>query len=280
VVANWELVLRLRERREELGLGIKDLADPLGFTRNYWSAIENERKPIPIGTLIAILDILRLDGKERRELLKLHEQTKAVGWWSRYSELLDSDIQRMLALEYGAQQVRNYEPLLIPGLLQTADYTRAIMHAGIIVPLADVERRVTLRLRRQKRLSGDNPLKLQALLCEAALRQHVGGVTTLQGQLDHLVKMIDQHSDNVDIRVIPFTAEASTLFGGGTLCLLNFHSSRLPWIVWTETVSTGGFITSTDRVSKIITAFDQALDHSLSRRDTRNIIAQYRKELR
>lgn len=280
VVASWELVLRLRQRREEQGLGIKDLADPLGFSRNYWSAIENERKPIPTNTLIAILDILEFAEQERQELLELHKQTKATGWWRQYATLLDDDLQRLFGLEYGAREERNYEPLLIPGLLQTAGYTRAIMHAGIVVPAIEVEQRVEPRLRRQKRLGGENPLHLQALLCEAVLRQRIGGVAILRGQLDHLLRTIDQYPDNIDVRVMPFTAEASTLFTGGSVTILSFHSPRLPQAVWAETVSTGGFITGASHVHNITTAFEQALDHSLSRRETRNIIAQYRKELR
>jgi transcriptional regulator with XRE-family HTH domain len=281
VVANWELVLRLRARREELGLGIKDLADPLGFTRNYWSAIENERKPIPTTTLIAVFDVLGLNGQERRELLKLHQNAQSNGWWHQYPALLDNDVERLLGLEHGAREQRSYEPILIPGLLQTADYTRAIMHSGIIVRPVEVEQRVALRLRRQKRLEGDNPLKLQALICEATLRQQIGGMTTLKGQLDHLLTVIDEHPDNIDVRVIPFTADACTLFSGGSLCLLSFHSPRLPpWAVWTETVSEYGFISDTGQVHNITTAFDQAVRRSLSRRETVKLIQKHRRELR
>lgn len=280
VVANWELVLRLRRRREELGLGIKDLTDPLGFTRNYWSAIENERKSVPIATLVAVLDALEFDVQERRELLKLHEESKTTGWWSRYSALLDTDLQRLFGLEYGASQSRNYEPLLIPALLQTADYTRALMHSGAIVRLVEVDRRVELRLRRQRRLVGDDPLKLQALISEAAIRQQVGGVATLRGQLDHLIDMINQHPDTIDVRVVPFTATGCTIFGSGTVCLLDFRSPHLPSAAWSETVSDWRFINEASQINNITIAFDQAVDRALGRQETLNIIKRHRKEMR
>ncbi len=120
------------------------------------------------------------------------------------------------------------------------------MDASASIRQTEVEERVDLRLRRQERLTSDNPLELQALITEATLRQHIGGVTTLKGQLDHLLNMMDQ--DNVDIRVIPFTSGSCTLFGGGTLVMLDFPSPRLPRAVWTESVSTWGFIADPDNV--------------------------------
>jgi len=280
VVANWELVLRLRQRREELDLGIKDVADPLGFTRNYWSAIENERKPIPANTLIAVFDILNFDDREREELLELHEQTRVEGWWVRYSKFVDNEFQRFIGLEYAAHEIRNFGPLLIPGLLQTANYARAIMRPALSVSPIEVEQRVALRMHRQKRFNEDSRVELQALMCEGTLRQQIGGVETLKGQLDHLLQVIDQHPNNFDIRVIPFAAESCTLFGGGTLSLLGFLSPRLPQLAWMETVSTWGIIAETDRVRHVTLAFDEGRKRALDREETVKLITKIRKELR
>ncbi len=278
VVANWELVLRLRERREELKLSINDVATPLRFSRNYWSAIENEHKPIPANRLTQAFHVLRFDDQERRELLALHGEAQSDGWWHQHPKLLGNDLQRLIGLEHGARGVRDFEPLLIPGLLQTPAYIRAILDASASIRQTEVEERVDLRLRRQQRLADDNPLELQVLITEATLRQHIGGATTLKGQLDHLLNMMDQ--DNVDIRVIPFTSGSCTLFGGGTLILMDFPSPRLPRAVWAESVSTWGFIADTNKVRDITIAFDQALEHTLDSRQTKNLIANYRKEFR
>lgn len=280
VVANWELVLRLRRRRDELGLGIQDVAAALGFTRNYWSAIENERKLIPISTLRPIFDVLKFDSRTRQELLELHKDARSVGWWTQYSTLLDSDLQRLYGLEDGARRICDFEPLLIPGLLQTADYARTIMQTTVTVAPVEVEQRIAIRMRRQVRLSDENPLELQVLLCEAALHQQIGGISTLRGQLDHLLMMIERHPKTIDVRVIPFTAGACTLFGGGTLSLLEFHSPHLPPTVWSETVSNWGFVTGGSRVRDTAIAFAEALGHALDRRDTIRKISECRKELR
>jgi len=280
VVANWELVIRLRERREQLGITVNDITSELGFTRNYWSAIENERKLIPENTLIAVSDILELGAEDRRQLLELRETAKKNGWWNSYSALFTGEIQRLYGLEQGARGIREYETLLIPGLLQTADYTRAIMSSDAAIRQVEIEQRIEARHHRQERLRDESPLHLRIIMSEAALRQQVGGTTVLRGQLEHLLTMIEDRSDNVEIRVIPFTATACNLFGAGTLLLLDFHSPRLPRVAWHETVSNWGVITDPTKIRDITMAFNEAHERALDRRETKKIIDKYRKELR
>lgn len=280
VVALWELVLRIRERREQLGIGVNDITRHLGFTRNYWSAIENEHKIIPENTLTNICELLEFGSDDRQQLLELREEAKENGWWSSYSALFDGNVQRLFGLEHGAQQIRGYDTLLVPGLLQTADYAREIMSSDTSIRPVEVEQRVSARLRRQERLRGANPLHLTVIISEAALRQQVGGTTVLRGQLDHLLKTIEQPAGNVEIRVIPFTATACNLFGAGTLSLLDFQSPRLPRVAWHETVSTWGVITDANKVRDITMAFNEALTRTLDRRESKKLVEKYRKELR
>jgi transcriptional regulator with XRE-family HTH domain len=279
-VANWELVLRLRERRGQLGLTANDITQTLGFTRNYWSAIENERKIIPENTLRSLFDILEFGNTDRQQLLTLRATAKESGWWSHYSALLDHEIQRFYALEHGAEGVRDYETLLIPGLLQTADYARAVMSSDATIRPVEVEQRVAIRLRRQELLHGDDPLQLTVVMSEAALRQQIGGTAVLRTQLQHLLTIIEQQSANVEIRVIPFSATACNLFGAGTLQLLDFHSARLPRVAWVETVSTWGVITHPTRVRDMSMAFTEALERTLDRQRSKDKINTLRKDLR
>lgn len=281
VVANWELVLRLRERREQLGISVNDLTKQLGFTRNYWSAIENERKIVPETTLRTLFDLLEFgDEEDQRQLLNLRDTAKENGWWNKYSALFDSELQRLYGLEHGAQGIRCYETLLIPGLLQTEDYARAIMRSDATVRTVEVEQRVAVRLQRQERLHSDNSVDLTVIMSEAALRQQIGGTAVLKGQLEHLLKITEQYPNSVEIRIIPFTATACSLFGAGTLHILDFQSPRLPRAAWVETVSTWSVITNANQVRDITTAFNEAFALTLDSRETREIIEKYRKELR
>lgn len=278
VVANWELVIRLRERREQLGITVNDITNELNFTRNWWSAIENERRLIPEPTLVTVFDILKFTEQERHELLELREEATKNGWWNNYSALFSGELRRLFGLEQGAQGVREFETLLIPGLLQTKEYARAIMRSEPTIRKVEVEQRVEARLRRQKRLDGNDPLEVLVILSEAALRQQIGGTEVLRGQLDHLLKLIEH--ENIEIRIIPFTATACALFGAGTLYLLDFHSPRLPMVAWQETVTTRSTITDATQVRDITMAFNEALERAEEGRETKKIIEKHRKDLR
>jgi transcriptional regulator with XRE-family HTH domain len=279
VVAGWELALRLRRRRGQIGIEVKTITKVLGFSRNYWSAIENERKILSEESLIRLLDLLEFDQKERQELLQLRTTAKEQGWWTRYSAVLDDELQRLFGLEYGAYGIRGYESLLIPGLLQTADYARALMTPDVNLRQVEVEQRVEVRMRRQERLVGENPLHLTALISEAALRQQIGGPAILRRQLDHLTGMIEQYPDTIDVRVIPFSAPTCGLFGAATVHLIDFQNPGLPTVIWQETVTSWGVIDDPTKVRDINGTYREALRRSLSGRDSLRMIHQGIKEL-
>ena len=278
VVALWLLVRLLRMRRLELGIDVKTITQELSFSRNYWSAIEHERTIISADNLAKLAKLLKFGRDETTELMKLRETAKGHGWWSDYSEIIDADVQRLFGLEQGARAVRSYESLLVPGLLQSPDYARAVIDPAVTIASVEVEERVELRLRRQARLGGDHPLHLRVLISEAVLRQQIGGLSVLQGQLDHLLRMIDENPKTLDLRVIPFSAQMHNLLGAGTLYILDFENPRLPTIAWQETVSTWGVIDEVNQVRDIVAAFDQATDRAISRAASRDLIQRHRKE--
>jgi transcriptional regulator with XRE-family HTH domain len=279
IVAGWELVLRLRDRREQVGVEVKQITQTLGFSRNYWSAVENERKILSEDALRKLLTLLEFGSEESREMLELREIAKDHGWWYDYSALFDTELRRFFGLEHGAHSVRSYENLLIPGLLQTADYARAVIHPDVTVARVQVAQRVDVRMRRQKRLDDDSPLQLTTVISEAALYQQIGGPDVLRGQLEHVVAMIEKYPDNLDVRVVPFTATACSLFGGATVYLIDFENPRLPTVVWQETVTAWGVIDDRPQVDAISAAFTEALQRSLDRRDSKEAIQRRIEEI-
>jgi transcriptional regulator with XRE-family HTH domain len=280
VVASWELALRLKRRRGQLGVEVRTITEALGFSRNYWSAVENERKILSLESLTRIIELFEFDEEEKEELLALRAAAKERGWWTRYSALFDDEIQRLFGLEQGARNVRDYENLLIPGLLQTADYTRAIMTPDVTMRRVEVDQRVEARLRRQVRLTDENdPFTFTAVISEAALRQQIGGPRVLRGQLAHLASLIEQHPESLDIRVIPFTATACGLFGGATVVLIDFGNPRLPTLAWQETVTTWGIIDDPTQVRNLTTTFQDAYRRALGGPESLSLIHRYTKEL-
>jgi transcriptional regulator with XRE-family HTH domain len=269
VVASWELALRLKRRREQLGVEVRTITETLGFTRNYWSAVENERKILSLESLTRIIELFEFDDEEKEELLALRAAAKERGWWTRYSALFDNEIQRLYGLEQGARGVRDYENLLIPGQLQIADYTRAIMMPDVTMRPVEVDQRVEARLRRQVRLLDENdPFTFTAVLSEASLRQQIGGPRVLRDQLTHLATLIERYPSKLDIRVIPFTATACGLFGGATVVLIDFDNPQLPTLAWQETVTTWGIIDDPTQVRNLTTTFEDAYRLALGKEAT------------
>jgi len=280
VVASWELALRLKRQRERLGIEVRTITQALGFTRNYWSAVENERKILSPEALARVLDLFEFDDEEKAELSALRTAAKERSWVSNYSALFDADVQRLFGLEQGARSMRDYESLLIPGLLQTADYIRAIMMPAVTLPQVEVDQRVDARLRRQQRLADpDDPFKLTAVISEAALRQQIGGRKVLRQQLVHLAELIESHPRKLDVRVIPFTATACGLFGAATVHLIEFGNPRLPTLAWQETVTAWGVIDDPVQVRNITTTYEDAYGRAQSRDQSLQAVHGHLKEL-
>jgi transcriptional regulator with XRE-family HTH domain len=278
-VATWELVLRLRQRRDEVGIQAKDIPGALGFTRNYWSLVENERRVLAADKLAILMDMLEFGDEEKKELVELRDAAKERGWWSRYSALFSPELQRFFGLEHGAKAIRTYDSLLIPGLLHTEEYARSIISADIAVRQVEVDQRVEVRLRRQGLLNGDDPLHLTAVISQAALLQQIGGPGVLRRQLDHLADMIESHPDNVQVLIVPFSATACGLFGAATFYLLDFASPRLPTLAWQETVTTQGIVDEQEKVRDLHMTYGESLRRTLDRQDSLSLIRQCAKEI-
>lgn len=279
-VARWELGLRLRQRREQLGVEVKTVTERLGFTRNYWSAIENDRKILADDKLKALLDLYEFDADEQRELLELRAMAKQRGWWAKYSGLFGDELLRLYGLEYGADSIRTYESLLIPGLLQTEAYARALIASDIAnIRQVEVDQRVEVRMRRQERLTGEDPLQLTAVISEAALHQQVGGPQVLREQLLHLVSMIEARPSLVRVHIIPFAVSGGGVLGASTFHLIDFASPRLPTVAWQESVTTQGMVDDETLVRDLSITHAQALNQCLSAQESLELLNKEAKQI-
>ncbi|WP_227997774.1 Scr1 family TA system antitoxin-like transcriptional regulator [Nocardia australiensis] len=220
-VARWELVLRLRELREQRGFDSATFAKRADFTPANWSHVEKGRQVLTTNSIAPVLALLELDTEEQDQLLTLLEASKQRGWWAKSSALIGPELQRLYGMESGAQSIRSYDSLVVPGLLQTEDYARALISADVMIRPVQVEQLVAIRMRRQERLRGRNRIELIAVIGEGTLLQQTGGPQVLRGQLDHLAELIDE-LDSIEVRVIPFAATA--VLGGSSFHLIDFAS--------------------------------------------------------
>ncbi|MEU6186074.1 helix-turn-helix transcriptional regulator [Nocardia sp. NPDC047038] len=272
-VARWELMLRIKRRRTEFDVSASVIAKELGFTLSYWSKVEKERV-LAEDKLRKLMSLLEFDQDERAEMLRLRDIAKRRGWWSEYAELLSDEVIRLYGLEHGAQSIRTYESVLIPGLLQTREYAQALFTNDLArVRRVEIDRWVEVRMRRQERLAGPDPLRFLAVIGEAALTHRTGGGDVLRGQLRHLASLIERYPESVDIRVIPFDAPGGVLLGGATFHVIGFENPLLPDVAWSETLVQLGLIEETEPVRHLNTMFDSALaEHAMSRTDSLRLI--------
>ncbi|MFB7720581.1 MULTISPECIES: Scr1 family TA system antitoxin-like transcriptional regulator [unclassified Nocardia] len=273
-VARWELVLRLRELREQRGFDSATFAKRVGFTPANWSHVEKGRRVLTATTIGPVLELLEVEGEERDELLELLTASKERGWWAKSPALIGPELQRYYGMEFGADAIRSYDSLVVPGLLQTEDYTRALISADVMIRPVQVEQLVAVRMRRQERLrDGDHP-ELTAVIGEATLVQQIGGPKVLRGQLEHLATLLDD-LDSVTVRVIPFAATRGAILGGSSFHLLDFPSTALHTFGWVESAVFGGAVEDPDLIRDLDFAFVRALDQSLSRAKSLEMIKSY-----
>lgn len=272
-VARWELMLRIKRRRTEFDVSASVIAKELGFTLSYWSKVEKERV-LAEDKLRKLMSLLEFDQDERVEMLRLRDIAKRRGWWSEYADLLSDEVIRLYGLEHGAQSIRSYTSILIPGLLQTEEYARAVIaNDRARIRQVEIDRWVEVRMRRQKRLTEAQPLQVTAIVNEAALTQRTGGVAVLKGQLRHLLSVTETHADTIDIRVVPFDAPGGVLLTGASFHLLGFDNALLPDVAWTETLVHLGVTEESEPVRHLATMFATTADeHALPRNESITLI--------
>ncbi|WP_225731945.1 helix-turn-helix transcriptional regulator [Nocardia sp. JCM 34519.1] len=155
-------------------------------------------------------------------LAALARETKARGWWTAYSEVIPEGFEVYIGLEEAAERLSGYENELVPGLLQTEAYTRALLTASRPeLSGAEVARRIELRVARQAQLTrAANPLRLDAVIAESVLWRHIGGAEVMTEQLDHLLALAEL--PNVRIRVVPADSGYHDGMDAGPFVLLEF----------------------------------------------------------
>ncbi|MFF7989736.1 helix-turn-helix domain-containing protein [Kitasatospora xanthocidica] len=198
----------LRRLRERTGMQAKSAADALGFSATKVSRIESGQTTLKESDVRAMLELYGVsDQAELHQFVSLTRRSTQRGWWHDYGDTLPDWFQTYVGLEADAARIRGYEVELVPGLLQTADYARAMFRvspAGLSPD--EIERRVRLRIQRQEVFHRQDPPDVEVILSESVLRRPVGGPAAMRSQVEHLVALSEKTC--VTIRVLPFGAGA------------------------------------------------------------------------
>jgi transcriptional regulator with XRE-family HTH domain len=196
----------LRQLREAAGLTIEEVAKRLEVSPAKISRIETGRvgvRPRDVSDLLVQYDI---QGTHRDNLLTLTREARQQGWWHSYSDVLSDKIEVWAELEIEAKTIRVYEVQLIPGLLQTSEYARAVLRAHYRSEQSteQIEQRVKFRMARQQLAIEQNNTPIWAVLDEAVLRRQMGPPETMQSQYRRLLEFSEEY--NITIQVLPFDA--------------------------------------------------------------------------
>lgn len=191
-----------------------------------------------------VADLLTLygvtDEQEREAFLALVRQANAPGWWHEYGDVLPGWFETYVGLEQAASVIRVYEPTLVPGLLQTEDYTRAVMQLRHVQACAsDVERRVALRMARQDLLTQPGAPDLWVALDEAAVCRPVGSSAVRRVQLQHLIKMAQR--PNITLQLVPWQVGGPAAVSG-PFTILRFAEPGVPDIVYLEHLASACYL--------------------------------------
>lgn len=207
-----QLGAELRRLREDRGLTIDDAAAHLDCSSSKISRLETGTSSQRPRDVEALLDLYQAPADHRTRLLDITRDVRQPDWWHRYTDAVPRWFERFMAAETSATTWDCFDAQLVPGLLQTRDYAFAVMRAAnTALDDTEIDRRVELRMERQNRLTGDDPLTLWAVLDEAVLRRHVDGPAVMRAQLDHLAAATRQ--PNITIQILPFVLGAHPALG-------------------------------------------------------------------
>jgi len=230
----------LRRLREKAGISREHAGDTIRASAAKISRLELGRVGFKTRDVVDLLALYGVtDPAERDEFLDLARRANEPGWWHRYSDLLAGWFETYIGLEQAASVIRTFELQFIPGLLQTPDYARAVTRLAH-TRHDEIERRVELRVQRQRLLTREDPPKLWAVIDESALRRSVAtDVGVLREQLRHLVRM-NEHP-NISLQFVPLSRGGHAA-AGGSFTMLRFAQPDLPDVVYLEQLTSALYL--------------------------------------
>lgn len=275
-IARWQLGRQLKAAREAAKITQSEIADVLGCSESKIYKLEAGDVGINRGDLIVMLDRYGITDEQRRAtIFDLQKQGKQRGWWAKYGQL-PNNYSMYVGLESAAIEVKNFELAVVPGLLQTEEYARAIASAAWPGQEEEVRRRVELRMARQACLTEDPPLKFWAIVDEGVLHRCTGGPDVMRAQLRHLIEMSER--PNVVLQVLPFSEgwHPGTV---GSFSILEFPETVHSPVVYIESQAGDAYLEREDDLRRVTLIYTHLHAAALSASKSRELIAALAKDL-
>lgn len=265
------LANELRELRRAANMTTRQAADALGISSASLNRNElGTRMPTP-EEVSALMVVYGVHGVARERVIALARAANPAGWWETGRGALPKQLPTLITFESQAIKITNFEPLFVPGLLQTHAYARAVMEACGI-PDSDADARVAARAGRQTVLSRRKPPRYQAIIDESVVRRPIGGRAIMAEQIRHMLELAER--PNVTLLVVPFSRGGYPLYG--PYVLLEFN--RAPDIVHLEHKQASGFLDQPEDTGPFQPLTDTLKTAALEPADTREFLAEVATE--
>jgi hypothetical protein len=217
------------------------------------------------------------DPGEHDKLIQLTREANATPWHQKFQDVIPDWFQVYVGLEEAAQLIRVYEVQFVPGLLQTEEYVRAVIISGAPgMEQEEVERRVALRMGRQKVLTRENPPRYWVIMDEAALRRPMGGRDVHVAQIERLIDLVGE--PNITLQVMPFRYGGHAA-DGGAFTIMRFPETDLPDVVYMEYLTGAIYIDKPDEVERYAAVMERLSVAGTSPDRTREILTGMLKEI-
>jgi transcriptional regulator with XRE-family HTH domain len=268
---------QLQALREKAGMSYEQAA---GAIYSSWYTVrrmekgEGGFKPLTVKSLLMAYGIT--DVREIDAFLELARDASKPGWWHSFDDVLPAWFKIAVGLEESATLIRAYEPQVVPGLLQTEDYARAVTRASFPAATSEeVERRVALRLARQELLRRPAPPEYWVVMDETVLRRPVGSREVMRGQVARLIEAAEMPA--VTIQVIPFSAGWHPALYG-MFWIFRFPDEEMPDIVYSETLTGAYYMNKPAETTTYIEAIDRMCAQAATPGQTITLLRDILKE--
>ncbi|MFD5316173.1 helix-turn-helix domain-containing protein [Streptomyces sp. NPDC127098] len=267
----------LRRLREDRGMTAEEVADRLLVSQSKISRLENGRRSISPRDVRDLCGVYEVEDRRLVDsLMQMAKESRQQGWWHAFAELSPT-YSVYIGLETDASSLRVYEPQVVPGLMQTPAYASAVISGALPeVGEEEVASRVQVRMRRQQRVWDDKqPLRLWAVVDEAALRRQVGGRATMTDQLARLMEC--SRLPHVTLQVMPFTAGAHPGVNG-QYTILEFPEATDSTVIYLEGGTSDLYLEKPHDVQYYSVMYEHLRAQALSPEESRTLITKIAEE--
>jgi transcriptional regulator with XRE-family HTH domain len=269
---------QLRRLREGRDITTEQAAEAIRGSHSKISRMEHGRvgfKDRDVADLLTLYGVT--DATVRDSLLSLAREAGNPGWWHDYGDLLPHWFEPYISLEAAASVIRNYEVQFVPGLLQTEGYAREVIRLGYpAITDQELNRRVELRMGRQRLLSRPSPPRLWAALDEAVLRRPIGGPGVMRGQVAHLIEMAENPA--VTVQIVPFSVGGHSA-AGGPFAILRFAEPELSDVVYLEQLTSALYLEKPAEVDRYLEVMERLCVQAETAADSVKLLQEIRDDL-